>query len=48
MKCLNETLNELGLDIPDEKNLLASHMTEAAFRNMQKMLRRGQQSDLVK
>lgn len=48
MKCLNETLNELGLDIPDEKNLFASHMTEAAFRDRQKMLRRGQQSDLIK
>lgn len=47
MNCLNETLDELGLDIPDEKQLFASHMTEKAFLEMQKKLRPGQQSGLV-
>ena len=47
LACLNETLDELGLDIPDEKQLLASHMTEAAFRDMQKRLRPAKQSGLA-
>lgn len=44
MECLNETLGELGLDIPDEQQLLANHMSEAAFRDMQKTLIPGKQS----
>jgi hypothetical protein len=47
MDCLNETLGELGLAIPDEKQLLASHMTEAAFRDMQKKLRPAKKSGLA-
>lgn len=47
MECLTETLEELGLDITDENQLLASHMTEAAFREMQKRLRPVKQSGLA-
>ena len=47
MECLNETLGELGLEMPDEKQLLASHMMEAAFRDMQKKLRPAKQSGLA-
>ena len=47
VESLNETLDELGLAIPDETQLLASRMTEAAFRDMQMKLRLGKQSGLA-
>lgn len=46
MECLSETLELLGLETPNEKQLLASRMTEAAFRDMQKKLRLSKQTGL--
>ncbi len=41
MDCLSQTLGELGLDMPEETQLFEIHMTEEAFRKMQRDLRAG-------
>lgn len=39
MDCLRQTLSQLGLEMPDEKQLFETHVTEKQFREMQRNLR---------
>ena len=41
MDCLERTLSELGLDVPAEHQLFENHMSEEAFREMQRDLKAG-------
>jgi hypothetical protein len=48
MNCLEHVLSELGLDMPNEEQLLAGHMLEKDFRQMQQSLRPGKPPGLAR
>ena len=48
MDCLKHALSELGLDMPNEEQLLASHILEKDFRQMQQRLSPGKPTGLVR
>jgi hypothetical protein len=45
MACLNDTLTELGLEMPTEPDLWENHISEKDFREMQRILRQGPESE---
>ena len=48
MDCLKHAIGELGLDMPNEEQLLASHILEKDFRQMQQRLSPGKPTGLVR